>query len=120
MKQVLRRMGMHIVIVIGLFVLTGCLGFYRNTDNFLNLPDAGEEEIKILNELGIPSFSTMVEDKKIYCYRVRNVKYIILVGIYEGYDLIITCRDGTVVESRRVMRPWTFTLFNPVPWAVVD
>ncbi len=120
MKNALIRAGFLVVVVLGMLFLSGCMGFYKNSDNFLNIPQAGEKEIVILNQLGIPSFSASVEDNKVYCYRVRDVKYIILVGIYEGYDLVITCRDGAVVESKRVPRPRTFTLFSPVPWAVAD
>jgi len=120
MKNALKRIGVSLFVILGMLFLSGCMGFYKNSDNFLNVPKTGEQEIVILNELGIPSYSTSVEDKKVYCYRVRDVKYIILVGIYDGYDLIITCRDGVVVESKRVPRPRTFTLFSPVPWAVAD
>jgi len=120
MKNVLKRIGVLLFAIGGMIFLSGCMGFYKNSDNFLNIPQTGAQEIVILNELGIPTYSTSVEEKKVYCYRVRDVKYIILVGIYEGYDLIITCRDGVVVESKRVPRPRTFTLFSPVPWAVTD
>jgi len=100
--------------------LCGCVGTYNNTTNFLNPPDIGTEEITVLKELGSPVFSTVVEDQKVYIYRARNVKYIILVGLYEGFDLVVICRDGMVVESKKVPRPKTFTLFYPTPWAVAD
>jgi|GEM_PF-627293 len=102
------------------FCLTACIGIYDNTENFLNPPDAGTDEIEILNELGTPSFASDVEDKTVYVYKVRDVKYIILIGLYEGYDLVITCRDGVVAETRKVPRPSAFCLFSPVPWAVPD
>ncbi|HPB30151.1 MAG TPA: hypothetical protein PLB62_01720 [Candidatus Sumerlaeota bacterium] len=101
-------------------LLTGCIGIYNNQDNFLNPPETGAPEINMLNSLGAPQFSTTVEDQKVYVYRVRNVKYIVLVGLYEGYDLVVICRDGMVVQTKRVPRPKAFTLFNPLPWAVAD
>jgi len=100
--------------------LAGCVGTYNNSDNFLNPPAIGSEEIAVLKELGAPAFSTTAEDQKVYVYKVRDVKYIILVGLYEGYDLVVVCRDGAVIESKRVPRPKAFTLFNPLPWAVAD
>ena len=110
--------GMLFFLLVMVF-LSGCMGFY-NSENFLNPPATGSEEIAVLKELGCPAFSTTVEDQKVYVYRVRNVKYIILVGLYEGYDLVVICRDGMVVDTKKAPRPSTFTLFNPVPWAVAD
>lgn len=120
MGDFLKRLLLYFLLGIAGVLLTACIGIYDNTENFLNPPGTGKEELSVLNELGNPSFSTIVEDKKVYVYKVRDVKYIILVGLYEGYDLVITCRDGLVVESRKVPRPSSFTLFSPVPWAVAD
>ena len=110
----------YMLLLFAILILSSCMGFYNNTSNFLNPPGIGTEEINVLKELGTPAFSTIVEDQKVYTYRVRDVKYIILIGLYEGYDLVVICRDGMVVESKRVPRPKAFTLFNPLPWAVAD
>ncbi|MBN1901999.1 hypothetical protein JW926_11810 [Candidatus Sumerlaeota bacterium] len=120
MSDFFRRFLLCVFLGVAGALLTACIGIYDNTENFLNPPGTGKEEISVLTELGTPSLATTVEDKKVYVYKVRDVKYIILVGIYEGYDLVITCRDGLVEESRKVPRPRAFTLFNPVPWAVAD
>lgn len=120
MGDFIRRFLLFLLLGIVGGLLTACIGIYDNSENFLNPPGTGKEELSVLNELGTPSLATTVEDKKVYVYKVRDVKYIILVGLYEGYDLVITCRDGLVVESRKVPRPRAFTLFNPVPWAVPD
>lgn len=101
-------------------IFTGCVGSYNNTHNFLNPPATGDEELSVLKEFGTPSFATTVEDQKIYTFKVRDVKYMVCIGLYEGYDLVVICRDGMVVETKKVPPPKSFSLFYPVPWAVAE
>lgn len=98
-------------------LLSGCIGIYDNTDIFFDLPNPDMPEAELLQKYGTPSYAGFADDQKIYTYKVRDNKYIILIGLYEGYDLVITCRDGVVVKTDRVERPTGFALFNPVPWA---
>lgn len=120
MSRVAHSFRIVLFVILSSLILSGCVGIYNNEGNFLNLPETGSEEINALKELGPPAFSTEVEDQKIYIYKARNVKYIICVGLYEGYDVVITCRDGMVVDSKKIARPKTFTFLTPVPWAVTD
>ena len=53
-------------------------------------------------------------------YKVRDVQYLVLVGLYKGYDLLVVCRDGRVVESEKITRPNAMTILYPTPWAVAD
>ncbi len=103
-----------------LFLLSGCIGFYGNTKRFLQPPTEGMEEIEMLKQFGEPSFCAVVEDQKVYSYKVRDVKYIVLVGTYNGYDLIVVCRDGRVIEVKKMPRNRGFTLFTPPAWTVAD
>lgn len=100
--------------------LSGCIGMYSNTSLFYNDPASGMEEVKLIQQYGTPSFSTNIEDRKVYTFKVRDNNYYILLGAYSGYDLVVVCRDGLVVETTRVPRPSAFTLFTPVPWAETD
>jgi hypothetical protein len=101
-------------------LLAGCIGIHDNTPIFLNPPREGMSEGALIRNYGTPSFAGFAENEKIYTYKVRNNKYIVLVGIYEGYDLVITCKNGTVTAVDRVIRPKTFALFQPLPWAETD
>ena len=104
----------------GILTFTGCFGTYSNTSLFYNDPASGMEEIKLLQQYGTPAFATNIEDRKVYTFAVRDNSYIVCVGTYSGYDLVVVCRDGLVVETKRVPRPSAFTLFTPVPWAESD
>lgn len=101
-------------------LLTGCLGFYRNNTQFVIPPKEGITELSMLQTYGRPSYSGFVENQKVYIYSVRENQYIVLIGIYKGYDLVVTCEGGVVRDVKRVNRPEVFTLLNPVPWAVSD
>ena len=103
-----------------LFSLSGCIGFYGNTTRFLQPPTEGMEEIDMIKQYGEPSFCTVVEDQKVYSYKVRDVKYVVVVGLYNGYDLVIVCRDGRVIEVKKIDRNQSFSLFQPVPWAIEE
>ena len=105
-------------LVMVLFLLSGCVGFYGNTKRFLQPPTEGMLEIEMIKTYGEPSFSSVVEDQTVYTYRVREVQYIIAAGLYNGYDLIVICRDGRVVEVKKLPRPVSFTVLHPVPWVV--
>lgn len=107
-------------LVLGMSTLAGCYGTYNNTSLFYNDPASGMEEVKLLQQYGTPAFATNIEDRKVYSFKVRDNSYIILVGMYNGYDLVVVCRDGLVVETKRVPRPSSFTLFSPLPWAEAD
>ncbi len=120
MKKTLKR-GMTVVALLWtVALLGGCYGNYSNSHLFLNGPDIGQGELNLMRIYGIPNFTTVAEGHKIYGYKVREVNYYGIVGIYEGYDLLITCRDGQVVEHRSVLRPQAVTVFAPPPWAVTD
>ena len=104
----------------GLFIvltLTGCIGIYDNRGLFDLPPKEGMEEIEMIRSYGAPDYSDYVEDQKVHVYKVRENRYIILIGLYAGYDLVATCENGVVIDVGRVERPWSFSLFQPVPWA---
>ena len=100
------------------FSLSGCIGFYGNTTRFLQLPVEKMGVIEMLQQYGEPSFSTIVEDKTIYTYKVRDVKYIVVVGIYNGYDLVIVCMDGKVDQVKKIGRNQSFSLFHPSLYSI--
>jgi len=99
-------------------LLTGCVGLYNNTANFREMPREGMAEIDMIRTYGAPDFTTFVEDQKVYVYKVRDTKYIILVGIYDGYDYVITTDNGRIVHVERVDAPNTLAILQPLPWAV--
>lgn len=105
----------------GIFTLllaTGCVGIYNNSNLFkYNSPTEGMPEIEMLQTYGAPSFATEVGMQKVYIYRVRDNKYIILVGLFDGTDLTVTCEEGKVVKVNRVERPKAFSLFQPWNWS---
>lgn len=103
-----------------LFMVSGCIGIYDNTDLFLNSPAVGSGEVEMLKAYGTPAFTTKAEDRTVYTYKVRDVMYIICVGLYKGHDMVVVIRDGDVEEVKKVTRPNAFTLFQPLPWAVAD
>ena len=106
---------------IGLLVsASGCVGIYDNSEKFLNDPVVGTSEIDVLKTYATPSFATASGDEKIFSYKVRDTKYIVLVGLYDGYDLIVRMQNGAVSEVHKVQRPKTFAIFNPWAWAVTD
>ena len=97
-------------------VSTGCIGTYSNMGQFLNDPAPGADELNVLQQYGTPAFATEAEGHKVYMYRVRENNYFVFLGFYDGYDLVVTCRDGQVVDSRRVKAPEAFALFQPWLW----
>ncbi len=98
--------------------LSGCVGIYDNSSAFFNPPEPGMAEQAMLEKYGTPAFAMDLENgKRVYTYKVRDNKYIVLVGLYDGYDLVIACEDGEVSKVSRVPRAEAFTLFQPVPWA---
>ena len=99
---------------------TGCVGIYDNTEQFLNDPPPGMVESEVLKTYGTPSFATDTSDGKILTYKVRDAKYIILIGMYSGYDLIVRMENGAVAETYKVSTPKSFALFNPWPWIVTE
>ena len=101
-----------------LLSLSGCLGFYGNMERFRLTPTEGMKEIDLIKTYGEPSFSSVVGDQTIYNYRVRDVKYVLAAGMYNGYDLIVVCRRGRVVDVKKLPRNRAFTTFTPVHWAV--
>lgn len=103
-----------------LAILTGCIGIYDNRDMFNPAPQSGMSELDMLRAYGAPAFVGYVEDQKVYTYKVRDNKFIILVGVYDGYDLIVTVEGGKVVDSRQIQRPYAMTLFGAVPWAEAE
>jgi hypothetical protein len=107
------------LIALGLF--PGCVGIYDNTGRFMNPPKEGLTEAELITTYGAPDFTNAVEGgAKMYVYKVRDVKYIILVGVYEGYDLVVTVVGGKVKETKQLPRAKSMTLFQPIPWAVAD
>ncbi len=99
---------------------TGCIGIYNNTDLFIGGPHMGMDEKTLIDTYGTPAWQGFVEDKKIYTYKVRDNKYILFLGVYEGYDLVVTVEDGKVKDSKRADIAESFTLFSPLPWAITD
>lgn len=97
--------------------LPGCIGINNNSRTFLNPPSTGMLEIDVLTKYGAPHYAGFAENQKVYIYKVRDHKYIVLVGIYEGYDLVVVCDAGEVTNVVKVERPTTFALFQPLPWA---
>ena len=103
-----------------MFLSAGCVGVYKNTDVFAIQPHEGMSEVEMLQSFGAPHFSAYVEDQKIYTYKVRDNKYIIAVGVYDGYDMVVTCQNGTVKKVGRVERPRSFSVLFPTPWAETE
>ncbi|GAB4315279.1 MAG: hypothetical protein Kow0059_07290 [Candidatus Sumerlaeia bacterium] len=120
MKRIIPGWLKCVVIVGALILSSGCFGLYDNTDLFLNDPPIGGGEVDMLKNYGTPAFVANTGDRRVYTYKVRNVMYIICVGLYEGYDMAVVVRDGKVEEVKKVERPTAFTLFQPLPWAVAD
>jgi len=112
------------VILLGscaLLLASGCIGIYNNSDLFkYSGPQEGMAEIELLEKYGTPSFATDVGTQKVYMYKVRDNMYIILVGLFDGKDLIVTCEEGKVTKVNSVERPKAFSLFQPWNWADTD
>lgn len=115
-KSMMRRMALG-VLAAAVLPMTGCVGIYKNSDRFFNLPATDSPENKLMETYGIPDVVTKQEEKTVYGYKVRDNKYIICVGIYDGFDVLVTCEKGKVVGVTKLQRPQTFTLFQPIPWA---
>lgn len=107
-------------VVAVLFVLTGCVGIYDNTEMFLNDPPAGMSEVDVIKTYGTPAFISTTGDQKILTYKVRDAKYIVMIGLYDGYDLIVMMRNGSVEETFKVQVPKAFALFSPWNWIVTE
>lgn len=120
-RKCLKRSLRTCVLLLGLLSLlftTGCVGIYNNSALFkYSGPKEGMDELTMLQTYGTPSFSTEVGNQKVYMYKVRDNLYIILVGIFDGADIVVTCENGKVTKVSRVERPKTFSLFNPNVWA---
>ncbi|MDX2175479.1 MAG: hypothetical protein SF028_03305 [Candidatus Sumerlaeia bacterium] len=99
-----------------LLLSTGCIGTHSNMSQFLNDPAPGAEELNVLQQYGTPAFAAEVDNHNVYTYKVRENNYFIFIGFYDGYDLVVTCRDGRVVDARRVRGPESFALFQPWQW----
>jgi hypothetical protein len=119
MKTRIARTARLAAVLAGLAVLplTGCIGIYNNSNLFQLSPNEGLDEVELLKRYGAPDFSGYVENRQVYVYKVRNNRYIVLFGLYEGYDMVVTCENGVVRNVSRVERPQAFALLNPVPWA---
>lgn len=100
-------------------LLSGCVGMRSNQSLFLNEPERGMSELTLLQTYGKPDYSAAVEDQKVYIYRVRDEKYIIAVGMSGTYDLVVTCRDGEVVDTKRVAAGDNLAILQPNPWQVI-
>lgn len=107
-------------LLVGSVFLSGCIGIYDNSALFFNLPREGTSEGTILRTYGTPDFAGFAENEKIYTYKVRKNQFIILLGMYEGYDMVVTCKNGEVASVDKVIRPKTFSLFYPTPWAEAE
>lgn len=103
-----------------LCVSSGCVGIYSNKDRFLNEPQPGLSLTEVVKTYGAPSF--MVDDgpTKLFTYKVRDVMYFVLVGIYQGHDLVVAFQNGVVTATHRLPRPKTVAFLQPLPWAVAD
>ena len=99
----------------------GCVGIYDNTEKFLSPPKQGLPEADLLATYGFPDFTTGLDGgNKVYGYKVRDVKYIVLVGLYEGYDLLVTVERGAVKGTTNIPRSKALTIFQPIPWAETE
>ncbi len=120
MKSTISRTGRQVSALAVLLVLSGCIGLYDNSKQFLNEPPVGMTEIELIKTYGTPAFATATGTDKILTYRVRDTKYILLYGSYEGYDLVIVLKNGSVVETHKVQLANAFALFQPWPWMVSE
>ncbi len=101
-----------------LVALTGCIGLYNNSEQFLNEPEVGMSEVEVIKTYGTPAFASGVGLDRVLTYKVRDTKYLLVFGQYEGYDLVIVMKDGKVVETQKVPVGKAFALFQPWPWLV--
>jgi hypothetical protein len=103
-----------------LIAMSGCVGVYDNSGRFLNDADVGETQADVIKRFGTPSFTTGSGAETVMTYDVRDNKYIILIGMYDGYDMVIVFKDGKVTETRKVQLGTRFALFSPWNWIVAD
>ncbi|MBI1783621.1 hypothetical protein HYR69_00630 [Candidatus Sumerlaeota bacterium] len=96
--------------------LTGCISSYSNTARFTQPPHPGMPETEMLQRFGAPDYSGFVEDQKIYVYKVRDSKYIIIVGQYSGRDIVVTAKGGVVRSVQEVPRGECMTFLYAAPW----
>ncbi len=102
------------------FLLAGCIGQYDNTAIFTPAPHKGMDEVALVQAYGTPSWQGFAEDKKLYTWKVRDNTYILIVGVYDGYDLVVTVENGEVSEVTRAPRAKALTILSPLPWAEAD
>ena len=96
----------------------GCVGIRSNKENFLNEPKRGMSELELLQTYGKPDFNAAVEDQKVYVYSVIDEKYMIVIGTSGSYDLVVTCRDGEVVDTKRIKSAQGMSILQPNTWQV--
>ncbi len=116
----MRNVKFVMMLMIAGVMTAGCVGTYSNKARFVQDPKTGMLEADMVRTYGAPAFKTQVENENLYVYKVRDNKYIVLIGLYEGYDIVVTARAGEVKAVDRIARPQTFTLLNPVPWAEAE
>lgn len=116
----MKRIALMLALAATVTVFGGCFAMYDNTKTFLNQPAEGLSEGDMIRTYGAPAYSGTAENQKIYVYKVRDNKFILIVGVYEGYDLAVTCENGQVAEVSRIERPKALTLFGAIPWAETE
>lgn len=98
------------------FSLTGCVSIYSNAKRFDPAPHVGMTEMDLIQNYGAPDYSGFVEDQKIYVYKVRTSKFIIALGQYSGYDMVIMTKGGVIKDTRRLPRGEAVSLIYAAPW----
>lgn len=101
-------------------LMAGCIGIYDNTAHFSPGPHKGMDELTLLQNYGTPAWQGFAEDKKVYTWKVRDNMYIVVAGVYDGYDLVVTVENGEVSDVRRAPRPKALAIFSPLPWAEAE
>lgn len=97
-------------------LFSGCVSVYSNTKRFDPAPHVGMTEMDLILTYGAPDYAGFVEDQKIYVYKVRDSKFIIALGQYNGYDMVITTKGGIIKDTRRLPRGQAVTLLYAAPW----
>jgi len=96
--------------------LSGCVSIYSNSNQFDPAPHVGMTEMDLIQTYGAPDYAGFVEDQKIYVYKVRDSKFIIALGQYNGYDMVITTKGGIIKDTRRLPRGQAVTFLYAAPW----
>jgi hypothetical protein len=97
-------------LALGAATLTGCISTYSNMNRFASSPHIGMGEAELIQKYGAPD----------YVYRVRDNKFLLGVGQYAGYDLVITTKGGVVRSTHSVLRGQSVTFLHPAPWMGMD